>query len=212
MQAKFSLPGAAEDFAGCKAGKRLKQSHFRSSPGGSHPSTSVEDFSLQRRVVLVREEILWTDLSWNEISSKIRARKPQNPVGQKCVASNELSALGGEPEAKISQIILHLELPLAATCWSDGMCAPSPESLDADVAGTDGKIILKEAESCQASITNVVEILRLSVWAWDITPAFCHLPLINPFSQDWDFLFQQHLVVPPRCANQFANKSKIKAN
>lgn len=92
-------------------------------------------------MVLLREEILWTDLSWNEISSKIWVRKPQNPVGQKCFAGNELSALGGEPEPDTSQIILQLELPLAATCWSDGMCAPSPEWLNADRAGTYVKII-----------------------------------------------------------------------
>lgn len=156
-------------------------------------------------MVLVGEEILWVDLSWNEISSKIGARKPQNPVGQKCFASNELSALGGEPEPDITQIILQLELPLAATCWSDGICAPSPECSNADVAGTYVKMILKGAESCQALIWNVVEILRLSVWAWDITPAFCHLFLINPFSQDWRFLFQQHQLVPPHCPNQLAN-------
>lgn len=84
-------------------------------------------------MVLLREEILWIDLPWNEISSKIWARKPQNPVGQKCFASNELSALGGEPEPDISQIILRLGLPLAATCWNDGMHA---EFWKADVAGT----------------------------------------------------------------------------
>lgn len=59
-------------------------------------------------------------------------------------------------------------------------------------------------------MSKVVGILRLSVWAWDITPAFYHLPLMNPFSQAWGFLFQQHLLVPPCCANQLANM-QIKA-
>jgi len=100
---EFSLPGAPENFTGCVAGKRLKQSHLRSSPGRPHPSKEHERCLSLQGVVLGRKKVLGIDLPWNKASSKIWARKPLNPAGQKSFASNELSALGGEPEPDITQ-------------------------------------------------------------------------------------------------------------